>query len=112
MGRGSITYSQFAMHANDPEVPAFAEALDIELLNLKEFFSLLSERDKRPVNLEIFVIGCIKLKGLAKSMDLMDLIYSQKQAYEQHSEQLDTFESFCRDEFAEIKGTLSLKSPT
>jgi len=63
------------------------------------------------VNLENFVIGCIKLKGLAKSMNLMDLIYSQKQAYMEHSEQLDTFENFCRDEFAEIKSTMCPKAP-
>merc|ERR1712217_909478 len=91
-GRGSITYDQFAVHANDPEVHAFAEALEIELLDLKQFFTVLSANNTRSVNLENFVIGCIKLKGMAKSMDLMDLVYSQKQSFDEHRRQMESFE--------------------
>merc|ERR1712187_739985 len=86
-GDGMITYDQFARSANDPEVMAFAETLEIELFDLKQFFSVLSANNKRPVNLENFVIGCIKLKGMAKSMDLMDLMYTQKQATEENARQ-------------------------
>merc|ERR1712039_99315 len=84
-GDGMITYDQFARSANDPDVLAFAESLDIELFDLKQFFNVLSANNKRPVNLENFVIGCIKLKGMAKSMDLMDLMYDHKAATEENA---------------------------
>jgi hypothetical protein len=42
---------------------------------------VISEGGRRSVDLETFVVGCIKLKGAAKSADLMDLIYKSKKAY-------------------------------
>merc|ERR1712083_73789 len=107
-GSGSITYDQFAKNANDPEVHAFAEALDIELLDLKQFFGVLSANNKRPVNLENFVIGCIKLKGMSKSMDLMDLIYSQQQAFTEHRKQMENFEKYVNIEFVAIRQSLGI----
>ena len=42
--------------------------------------SVLSDRGKRTVDLETFVVGCIKLRGAAKSVDLMDLSFDSKRA--------------------------------
>merc|ERR1712048_1041695 len=111
-GLGSITYDQFAKHANDPSVHAFAEALDIELLDLEQFFSVLSDKGRRPVNLENFVIGCIKMKGSAKSMDLMDLIHFQKAFAEDYRKRLIELQVYCRQEFEEIKNCLEPERDT
>merc|ERR1712083_974034 len=97
---GSITYDQFERNANSPEVHAFAEALDIELLDLKQFFTVLSANNKRSVN---FDTGCIKLKGMEKSMDLMDLIYTQKTSFDEHRRQMDLFEKHVIMEFLSIR---------
>merc|ERR1712167_419622 len=58
---------------------AFAESLEIEAGDLQQFFTILSANGSRRVDLETFVIGCIKLRGMAKSMDLMDLLLSHRQ---------------------------------
>jgi len=81
---GSITYDEFCTHLNDPEVRAFASCLDIEVVDTKQFFCILSNNGTRAVDLETFVVGCIKLRGMAKSMDLMDLIFAHKQATHEH----------------------------
>merc|ERR1712060_326211 len=106
-GDGMITYDQFARSANDPDVLAFAESLEIELFDLKQFFNVLSANNKRPVNLENFVIGCIKLKGMAKSMDLMDLMYAQKQATEEQRRQAQHLEQYVKDALSVIIRSLA-----
>merc|ERR1719265_1268164 len=64
---------------------AFAQSLEIDTSDTKQFFCILSDHGKRTVDIETFVVGCIKLKGQAKSMDLMDLVYAHRQAVaEQH----------------------------
>jgi len=82
---GSITYEEFCTHLNDPEVRAFASSLEIEVIDTKQVFCILSNHGTNAVDLEAFVVGCIKLRGMAKSMDLMDLMYAHKNAvHEQH----------------------------
>merc|ERR1712190_432199 len=98
-----ITYDQFARSANDPDVLAFAETLEIELFDLKQFFSVLSANNKRPVNLESFVIGCIKLKGMAKSMDLLDLIYAHRASSDLIGKRLASLEDECLRQFATLR---------
>merc|ERR1712176_1681338 len=55
-GDGEISYSEFCGHLQDPTWHAFAASLDIDT----------------------FVVGCIKLKGAAKSMDLIDLMHEHE----------------------------------
>jgi len=90
---GSITYDEFCTHINDPEVRAFASSLDIEVIDAKQFFLILSNHGTRPIDLETFVVGCIKLRGVAKSMDLMDLMFAHKRAVIEHKQ----FQSECID---------------
>ncbi|CAK0906406.1 unnamed protein product [Prorocentrum cordatum] len=70
---GEVTLEDFLEHVDDPEMIWFASQLGIELVDAKQFFSVLSSGGRLKVNLEAFVIGCIRLKGTAKSMDLMDM---------------------------------------
>jgi len=71
---GELTYKEFRQNLKDPQLLAFASTLDVELLDLEQFFMILSAQGKRPVDLETFVVGCIKLKGMAKAMDMMDVL--------------------------------------
>merc|ERR1711918_290432 len=78
-GNCEISYDEFIKHADSPHMHAFANSLEIDLTDAKQFFQVLSNNGHRPVDIETFVVGCIKLKGMARSMDLMDLVYSHKQ---------------------------------
>lgn len=87
---GEITMQQIDEHLGRPEMVAFAARMEIEVVELRQFFNLLSCSGRRPVDLQTFVVGCIKLRGSAKSMDLMDLMYSSRQA---QSDQAKAFRS-------------------
>mmetsp|Transcript_148362 Transcript_148362/g.284338 ORF Transcript_148362/g.284338 Transcript_148362/m.284338 type:complete len:344 (-) Transcript_148362:85-1116(-) len=77
---GEISYEEFCRHVNTPEMRAFAGSLEIDVLDAKQFFCILSDHGRRCVDVETFVVGCIKLKGAARSMDLMDLVYAHREA--------------------------------
>merc|ERR1712050_69807 len=79
-GSGDISEDEFCRHLKDPEMVAFASSLEIEVVDVAQFFNIISGNGKYPVDVETFVVGCIKLKGLAKSIDLLGLIHLQKKA--------------------------------
>jgi len=95
---GEITYDEFTKNMEAPQMLAFTNHLGIEVVDMQQFFGVLSSQGQRPVDLEAFVVGCIKLKGSAKSMDLLDLVYAHKRAV------LDQyrFSTLCQARFDEI----------
>merc|ERR550525_272123 len=84
-GDGEISLDEFVQHVDHPEVIAFANALEIDALDAKLFFQVLSDNGKRSIDLETFVVGCIKLKGAAKSMDLLNFFYSYRVAVQRQN---------------------------
>jgi hypothetical protein len=75
---GEVTKSQFLNHIHDPRMSDFAKSLEIDTLDLEQFFDVLSLKGKRGVDLDTFVDGCIRLRGTAKSMDVYDLLIHQQ----------------------------------
>eukprot|EP00929_Paragymnodinium_shiwhaense_P038289 TRINITY_DN20259_c0_g1_i1.p1 TRINITY_DN20259_c0_g1~~TRINITY_DN20259_c0_g1_i1.p1 ORF type:complete len:1209 (-),score=344.57 TRINITY_DN20259_c0_g1_i1:176-3772(-) len=102
-GNGFITYEEFCEALNDPRSVAFASTLDLGMTDLKQFFAALSLNGKQPVDLETFVVGCIKLRGWARSMDLMELMYFHRQNVQQTRLQQLRFHEFCLAKFESIK---------
>jgi len=100
---GLISYEEFIKHIDQPEMVAFTSNLDIDVNEAREFFLVLSNHGNRPVNLETFVEGCIKLKGLAKSMDLMDLVYLHRES----SKNQEEFAGKCLQRLDDIEQKLS-----
>merc|ERR1712216_152850 len=66
-------------HLQHPAMMTFAECLEIDIMDLETFFPILSARGSKAVDLETFVEGCIKLRGQARSMDVMDLLIKAKE---------------------------------
>lgn len=90
-GNGEITWEEFLANLESPHMHAFASSLDIDITDAKQFFQVLSDRGTRSVDIETFVVGCIKLKGAAKSSDLMELSYNHKEDIkirEKHSKEI------------------------
>eukprot|EP00929_Paragymnodinium_shiwhaense_P014859 TRINITY_DN12281_c0_g4_i1.p1 TRINITY_DN12281_c0_g4~~TRINITY_DN12281_c0_g4_i1.p1 ORF type:complete len:575 (+),score=120.23 TRINITY_DN12281_c0_g4_i1:298-2022(+) len=102
-GNGCITYEEFCEGLNNPRSVAFASTLDIGVTDLKQFFAALSRNGKQSVDLETFVVGCIKLRGWARSMDLVELMYFHRQAVAQTRLQQRQFHDFCLAKFEAIK---------
>merc|ERR1711944_97085 len=65
----------------DPMVALFSEQLGIESQDLEEFFNVLSDYGEHPVDLETFVVGCIKMRGMAKSIDMVETIINVQRGF-------------------------------
>jgi len=74
---GEVTRHEFVKYMSDPRMTAFASSLNIESVDLDQFFDVLSCRGVKAVDLETFVDGCIRLRGPARSMDVLDLLMRQ-----------------------------------
>lgn len=86
-GATEATLEGFLRHMNDPEMLNFARALEVDLVDLQVVFDVLSSGGQQSVDLESFVVGCIRLRGHAKSVDLISLSIAQKKlgiSCEQH----------------------------
>eukprot|EP00927_Polykrikos_kofoidii_P057797 TRINITY_DN5198_c0_g1_i2.p1 TRINITY_DN5198_c0_g1~~TRINITY_DN5198_c0_g1_i2.p1 ORF type:complete len:576 (+),score=75.51 TRINITY_DN5198_c0_g1_i2:101-1828(+) len=97
-GSGDVTYEEFCTHMSHPHMMAFAASLDIDTSDLQQFFSILSNNGTTAVDMETFVVGCIRLRGSARSMDVIALSLSQKSAASEHKD----FVRFCKNEFARL----------
>merc|ERR1719350_963150 len=66
-GDGMICYNEFATGVFHPRLQAFAASLGMDVYDTLVFFKTLSGNLNRSVDLETFVMGCIKLRGEAKA---------------------------------------------
>lgn len=101
---GQLTQDEFRACLGDPRMTAFATSLEIDVTDLDLLFDILSGKGKYTVDIETFIIGCIRLKGPAKSIDVVDVAITQRRnTGEQRSfarwslDRLNRLEGLCSD---------------
>jgi len=77
-GSGTITLDEFQIHLRDERVQAYFKSLELDPSYAVDLFHLLDLGDTGAVNTEEFVLGCLRLKGHAKSIDVATLKYESK----------------------------------
>lgn len=75
---GTITVEEFENHIQDDAVQAYFAALELETSDAWTFFRLLDTEKTEAIDVEEFVLGCLRMKGAAKGIDLAKLLYEQK----------------------------------
>merc|ERR1712046_274459 len=75
-GSGVLTWDEFYKFFNHPEMIAFVASLDIDMIDASELFRILSNDGTCEVDIETFVLGCVKMKGAARSADVISLQHS------------------------------------
>lgn len=100
---GQISQEEFNSNIKDERLTAFAASLDIDTVDLQQFFAILSSGGTRKVDLDTFVVGCIKLRGSAKAMDLIELMLRQRS----EEEKAQGFRKFCQEEIKSVNVKLS-----
>jgi len=76
-GHGTVTFESMheaLLDANGRLVSSF-HALDLEVTDVRTLFLLLDRDRKGFINVEEFLLGCFRLKGEAKTLDVMKLQY-------------------------------------
>lgn len=94
-GSNEVSFDEFKLHMGDPLAAAFAESLGLEVMDLEQFFGILSAHGQKAVDIDTFVIGCIKLRGFAKRMDMIDVMMTHKRTAEDQRE----FVHYCTKQF-------------
>jgi len=77
-GSGDVTEEEFLKYARDADMTALASSLELDVSDMMQFYKMLSCRGKYPVDKETFLVGCLKLRGPARAIDLQALIASHK----------------------------------
>eukprot|EP00746_Dinoflagellata_sp_MGD_P040890 gnl/MRDRNA2_/MRDRNA2_198754_c0_seq1.p1 gnl/MRDRNA2_/MRDRNA2_198754_c0~~gnl/MRDRNA2_/MRDRNA2_198754_c0_seq1.p1 ORF type:complete len:231 (-),score=40.02 gnl/MRDRNA2_/MRDRNA2_198754_c0_seq1:262-897(-) len=71
----TVTWQEFQAHLDDSRVQAYFKTLDIDASEVYGLFKLLDLDGNGVVGVNDFVIGCMRLKGQAKAIDLATLMY-------------------------------------
>lgn len=98
-GVGSLTYNQFKEHLESPWVRAYFSGLEIDPEEAAIIFTLMDTDNNGRLSVNEFIDGTMKLKGGARSVDLLLLMYDNAR----FSIKLNSLCSLVEDELREIK---------
>lgn len=76
-GTGSITMEEFTALLDSPQVRTWLSVLELEVREVDGLFQLLDNGDGL-ISFEEFLSGVMRLRGGAKTVDLVTLLYENK----------------------------------
>lgn len=78
-GHGYISKQDFVAGMYDEDVVAYFAALELECVDALALFTMFHYDQKKGIPLEDFVMGCLRLKGGAKSCDMLKLMHESRE---------------------------------
>jgi len=73
-GSGTITWHEFKAYLANPQVQAYLCTKQLNAFDARMFFDMLVEDRTDDLDLEAFIVGCQRLKGEARSVDLLAVL--------------------------------------
>jgi len=80
-GSGTISWKELKANLTDDAMKAYFAMMQIETEEAEGLFNLLDVDESGEVAIEEFIMGCMRLKGAAKSIDLASLLYENKRLH-------------------------------
>jgi voltage-gated sodium channel len=71
---GRIVWDDFQEYLDEPKMKALFKAIDLDISEAQSLFRLLDTRDSGSIITDDFIMGCLRLKGPAKSIDIATLM--------------------------------------
>mmetsp|Transcript_12991 Transcript_12991/g.30901 ORF Transcript_12991/g.30901 Transcript_12991/m.30901 type:complete len:636 (+) Transcript_12991:61-1968(+) len=99
---GVITFAMFEEQINSPAVKAYFEVLGLDVWDAWSFFKLLDLDDGGDVEIEEFLMGCLRLRGTARAIDVGKLIHDQTWLMRTHGK----FQTYVEVELKKIQEQL------
>ena len=87
---GKITLEELKDIMNRKDVNAIFATVGLEVSNATSFFKLLDVDDSNSLEVDEFVVGCLKIRGMAKAVDLQTLMYENKRMIKYMRQGLET----------------------
>jgi len=81
---GELTWEQFEDYLQDEKVRAYLTTLELDESQARALFMLLDVNDNGFIAIDEFVLGCARLKGEAKSIDVNMLLYENEKMIGRH----------------------------
>jgi len=75
---GTVTLQEIKEYFSDPRVMSYFQVLGIDPNDTEKLFRLIDDDDSGDVNVEEFLLGCMRLKGGARSIDVHQLLHEVK----------------------------------
>jgi len=110
-GSGTLGYEEVCECFADPSVMAFATSLGIPSTEMAQFWTLISDAGKADVDIDSFVSGCMKLRGAAKSIDLVTLMQQNSRGHREGNKMIKQLQAQLEEIRGEIKGVASKNKP-
>jgi Ca2+-binding EF-hand superfamily protein len=73
-GSGTLSLSEVKEFFNDDRVRSYFIALGLETQDAERLFLLLDEEETGDIDIDMFLNGCLRLKGTARSIDVYQLL--------------------------------------
>lgn len=73
-----ITFREFERVLGEDKVKAYFESLGLDTSDAWGLFKLLDQDESHQIDIEEFVLGCLRLRGHAKAIDLAKISYDNK----------------------------------
>ena len=73
--RGVITFGMFEKKVHDEAVQTYFESLEIDVWDAWTFFKLLDLDSGGGIEVEEFLMGCLRLRGTARAVDMAKLLH-------------------------------------
>jgi len=71
---GTITWQEFKKYMENPRIQAYFATKQLDAFDARSLFELFSQDHAEEIGIEEFVIGCQRLKGMARSVDLLAVL--------------------------------------
>ncbi|CAK0827250.1 unnamed protein product [Prorocentrum cordatum] len=80
-GSGTVCLSEVRFFFNDDRLRSYFTALGLETQDAERLFLLLDEGETGDIDIDMFLNGCLRLKGTARSIDVYQLLQDNRKMY-------------------------------
>lgn len=100
---GKITWQDFHEYLQNEHVQAYFATQQLDTSDARELFNLLDVDQNEEVTVEEFVMGCMHLRGQAKSSDVATLLRENRKASQKNMRVMRKLETLLRNILKDVK---------
>jgi len=89
---GQVSWTQFERHLQNPQMELYFQAVDLDISEAKGLFRLLDLDENGEISADEFVMGCLRLRGPAKAIDLATLMFENRRMRQHWKAQVETLQ--------------------
>lgn len=71
---GKMSWPEFRNYMQNPRMRAYFATKQLDAYDARTFFDMMRDEGSEEVDLQTFMLGCLRMKGMAKSVDLLAVL--------------------------------------